>query len=402
MLDAFAHGHDRRVARHHVIIDDDAAFDHDARRLGEPGGRADADRHDHDVGGEFATVLQLDAADLAVAAGDFGGVATGDDGLAAPFQLGLEQEACRFVELALHQRGHQVDDGDLHAPQGQAVSRFKAEQTAADNHRRAAVFRRCEHLVDIVEIAEGDDAVEVVAGDGDDERVGPRGDQQAVVGLDMARPRGDGAGVAIDGSDRIARDQRDFVVRVPFGTVDHDVLEGLFACQHGREHDAVVVHARLGAEDRHVEAGGIAGEDFLYRAAPGHAVADHHQALTDLRGFRSVLFGHCRRGVHFKVSLCETRGTRKSRPNASLLGRSGRRRCHAMLKLDEAALDCPSLGGACAFERKANRFGAVSASRFCTAAKWVPNFVGTAPALALFDSRTAHPDAPSPVLAQKA
>ena len=51
----------------------------------------------------------------AIIAAILAGIPAGHDGLAAAFQLGLEQVTRRFVELALHQRGHQVNDGDLHA-----------------------------------------------------------------------------------------------------------------------------------------------------------------------------------------------------------------------------------------------------------------------------------------------
>ena len=49
----------------------------------------------------------------------------------------------------------------LHAAAGQAGSRLKAEETAADHHRAAAASGGREHLLDIVEIAEGDDAGQV-------------------------------------------------------------------------------------------------------------------------------------------------------------------------------------------------------------------------------------------------
>ena len=54
----------------------------------------------------------------------------------------FEQPAGRLVELALHQRRHQVDDGDLHAAQRRPVRRLEPEQTAADHHRRAARLAR--------------------------------------------------------------------------------------------------------------------------------------------------------------------------------------------------------------------------------------------------------------------
>src|SRR3546814_15925079 len=78
---------------------------------------------------------------------------------------------------------------------------------------------------------------------------------------------------------RVARDQRDAVRRIPAGIVDHDVVEALLTREHGGEHDAVVIDARLGAENRYAIAVRIAREQFLDRAASGHAVADDAQGF---------------------------------------------------------------------------------------------------------------------------
>ena len=96
------------------------------------------------------------------------------------------QQPGRLVELALHQRRHQVDDGDLHAAQREPVRRLEAEQAAADHHGAPALRGGGEHRVDIVEVAEGDDAGQVEARNRDDEWGGAGGDQQVVIALDRA------------------------------------------------------------------------------------------------------------------------------------------------------------------------------------------------------------------------
>jgi hypothetical protein len=53
---------------------------------------------------------------------------------AAVFQRLLQHLAGHGVELALHQRGHDVHHGHIHAAQHQAVGRFQAQQAAADDH----------------------------------------------------------------------------------------------------------------------------------------------------------------------------------------------------------------------------------------------------------------------------
>ena len=87
---------------------------------------------------------------------------------------------------------------------------------------------------------------------------------------------------AVDLDDLLAAMQRDAVGLVPGIVVDQDVLVGLFAGQDGREHDAVVVHPRLGAENGDVVGPRSALEQLLQRTASGHAVADDDQLLGHL------------------------------------------------------------------------------------------------------------------------
>ena len=86
---------------------------------------------------------------------------------------------------------------------------------------------------------------------------------------------------AVDLDDLLAAMKRDAVRLVPGIVVDQDVLIGLFAGEDRREHDAVVIHPRLGAEDGHVVCTGSALEQLLQGTACGHAVADDDK-----------LFGH--------------------------------------------------------------------------------------------------------------
>ena len=279
MLDAFADREHRGVTRHHMVVDLNAAPDCEARlaRKGDRG--ADTDRHDDEARGDQRAIFQFHALDLAVA-DDSGGIGPGQDRLAARFQRLFEQPARRLVELAFHQGRHQVQDGDRHAAQAEAVRRFESEQAAADHHRAAALIRGREHRADIVHVAKGDHARQILARHRDDEGIGAGRDQQAVIAFDRAAARRDRLRRAVDRDDRVTRDQRDAIIRIPAGVVDHDIVEALLAREHGREHDAVVIDPRLGAEDRHAIAVRIAREQFLDRAAAGHAVADHDQMLA--------------------------------------------------------------------------------------------------------------------------
>jgi thioredoxin reductase len=164
---------------------------------------------------------------------------------------------------------------------------------AAEQGGNAVVIGGGEHLVDVVEIAEGHHARQVAARHRDDERIGTGRDQQLVVRLDAAGAADHSLALAVDVVDRIAGDQFDAVLGIPFGGVEHDFVESLLAGQNRGEHDAVVVHPRLGTEDHHVEPLPVAFEGLFDGAAPGHAVADHDQFLAHRFGRIES-----RRGVH--------------------------------------------------------------------------------------------------------
>ena len=149
---------------------------------GEAGLGADADGHDDDVGAVDGAVLEQHGLD-AVLAEDRLGLGLAVDLDAAALEVLLQQVAGRGVELALHQVAHDVQDHDLHAAQAQAGGGFEPEQAAADHHRLGAgEGGGVEHLLDVVDVAEGDDAFEVLARQRQDEGDGAGGDQQLVVG----------------------------------------------------------------------------------------------------------------------------------------------------------------------------------------------------------------------------
>ena len=87
------------------------------------------------------------------------------------------------------------------------------------------------------------------------------------------------AAAAVDVHHRVAGMQRDTVFGIPLPGMYHDVVHALFAGQHRRQQDAVVVAMRLGAEHGDVVQLGRQLEQFLDRAHAGHAVADHDQRL---------------------------------------------------------------------------------------------------------------------------
>ena len=246
--------------------------------LADAGVGPNADGHDHQGGGDDAAIGQLHPFDLAIAE-DRLGLSLGDDLDAALLELPLQHVAGRRVELALHQRRHQMQDGDVHVARVETGRGLEAEQAAADDDCLGARLGGDQHGVDVVEVAVGEDAGEVVARHRQDERHRAGGDDQLVVrhGLTVfGRHR---LGGAVDLGDLVPLVEGDAVLDVPAVAVNDDLLVVLLARQHRRQHDAVVVDARLGVEDRDLVAAGRLFEQMLEHASRRHAVADDDEFL---------------------------------------------------------------------------------------------------------------------------
>jgi hypothetical protein len=116
----------------HEIIDHDAPIDGQTRPLGQARVGADARGHDDERGRDDRAVGELQPldpirADHPLRAG------LGHHLDAALLDGALKQIAGGSVELALHQRRHQVHDRHVHAAHPQARGGFEAEQAAADD-----------------------------------------------------------------------------------------------------------------------------------------------------------------------------------------------------------------------------------------------------------------------------
>ena len=273
VLDALADGEDVFVVGSEKIVDHEAALDLETRVLRERGVRSDTDCHDDEVGRQGTSVLETHRRHLAVAENGVG-VRAGQNLDAALFDRLLQQIRGIGIELTLHQRRHQMNDRRLHAVGRKTGGRFESEQTAADDHRVAALPGGRQHRVDVVEVAERDDAGKLGAGNREQDRPGAGRDDQMIVWLDSAGLRAHASRRAIDGDDGFAFAQINVVPRIPGVVVNDDVVELLVAREYGRQHDAVVVDAGFGAEDRDVIAVRRAGEEFVQHATGGHSVAE--------------------------------------------------------------------------------------------------------------------------------
>src|SRR5439155_10244263 len=126
-------------------------------------------------------------------------------------------------ELALHEPGHDVHHGDLHAAQHQAVGRFQAQQAAADDDGLLVLLRRLDHGIGVGNVAVGDHALQILARHRQDEGGGAGAHQQAVVGFFGAIVGAHNAFDAVDLNDFFAGVQGDVVVLVPVPAVQHDL-----------------------------------------------------------------------------------------------------------------------------------------------------------------------------------
>ena len=199
------------------------------------------------------------------------------------FDRALQEIAGGRIELALHQRRHDMQHGDVHALRVEAGRRLQPEQAAADDHGLGPRLGGEHHGLDVVEIAIGEHARQIVAGHRNDERHRAGGDDQLVVRLGDAVIGGDGLRRPVDGDDLVALVEGDAVGDVPAVAMDDDFLIGLLARQHRRQHDAVVVDARLGVEDGDGVAARRLLEQMLQHAPGGHAVADDDEFFGSWR-----------------------------------------------------------------------------------------------------------------------
>ena len=178
---AFAQRKDCGIRRAHVVGNDDAASGFQAGGFGEIGVRTNAHRHHHHRRIKPDAVFEFDADHLAAIAEDLLAVGFGDD-VDAEIGEGLfEQIARRRIELALHQRRHQMQHGYVHALHFQTGGRFKAQQATADHNRTATGLGNRDHPFDVVQIAIGQHAVELMAGQGNDHWIGAGGNHQMIV-----------------------------------------------------------------------------------------------------------------------------------------------------------------------------------------------------------------------------
>ena len=231
MLHAFADGEDVRIGRAEIVGNDNATVDIKSGGPRQSDLRADADCENHQIARHLPPIRQSDPGD-AIGAQHLLGLAVGEERDAAIVEVALQQLAGGDIQLAFHQRGHQVNHRHLHAAPLQPPGCFQSQQTAADDHGPAMCGRCADHRFHVMDVAEGAHAWQVQPGDGRHDRLGAGGEQQPFIMGDNTGQRGNGVRHRVNRHHRIPRVQRDLVFIVPGARIDLDFGDGFLPGQH--------------------------------------------------------------------------------------------------------------------------------------------------------------------------
>src|SRR5262249_53662199 len=135
------------------------------------------------------------------------------------------------VELALHQRVHQVDDGDVTALHLQATRRFQPKQAAANHDCLYALACALQEGACIVEIAENVDAFLFCSFHRRNQGIAAGREEQFVEGCYGAVVAGDSLQGRVDVNNANAEAKLNFVLLVPVERVQDDVVGDFFSGQ---------------------------------------------------------------------------------------------------------------------------------------------------------------------------
>ena len=290
VFDAFTNGQHICIGCDHLVVYVDA-FANSQTGLGRQGDvRADADRHDQQVTGQFGAVVQQKGADMAVFAQNFFGIRTAFDGDAFVHQRLAQQVACRLVQLTFHQVTHDVDHSHVCTACGHTSRGFQTQQTATD-HDNLVVGTHGHHPFGVFQITIGNHAFQIVTWQGNDKRVRTSAEQEFIVGQHVAIGSRYRFGVTVDCNDLFTETARHAVLFVPRRIVDHDVFVCFVSRKNGGQHDAVVVAARFGIEEGYVIFAGSGVEQLFERPTTGHTGPNDDEFFSHAQNFHQGFAG---------------------------------------------------------------------------------------------------------------
>src|SRR5688572_4057961 len=134
MLDALADREDVGFGCLHGVVDHDAALHGESSLFSELHVRADAGSDHHEIRVHAFAVGELDSLDALLAANGLRAAAEQHPNAQALHRL-HEVLAAVLIELPLHQRGHEVNHGDLAALHLETTCGLESEQAPTDDHR---------------------------------------------------------------------------------------------------------------------------------------------------------------------------------------------------------------------------------------------------------------------------
>ena len=196
----------------------------------------------------------------------------------------LSMSAARWIELALHQPVHEMEQRDPRAGLGEAVGGFEAEQPAADHHHARAGGLGGGDRVDVVDVAESEHARQIHAGNvrldrlraGGEDELGER-ELRAACQRHVARG-------GIDLRRALAVAQGHAAVAPPARRLELDVVEVDLVCEQRGQQHAIVGEPRLLADDGDGVAAERALRELVDETRRGHAVADHDEGFAHRLG----------------------------------------------------------------------------------------------------------------------
>ena len=234
--------------------------------------RADTDSHADEIGRQAGIVFQKHAFHM-VGPEDGSRRSLGEDLDTALLKVTLQKVAGSLIELTLHQVPHQVQHGHVHAAHGKARGCFQTQQATADHHGLATLFGSRDHGVGVVQVAVSHNAGQILAIHRNDEGGRAGGDDELVI-RHRAVCAGNGFGFAINLDHRFAETGDDAIGRIEIAIMGDDFLVGLLAGQDRRQHEAIVVSACLGVEQRDLEGLRIKFDQMFDQAAGCHTGTD--------------------------------------------------------------------------------------------------------------------------------
>ena len=210
----FTDGVDVRVAGAAVVVDHDAAAFANLQHAltGQRILRTDAGGEQHDVGFQRLTIGKTHAMAAAFARLDTLGVLAGVHGHTQLFDLAPQHGAAAIIHLYRHQARCELHHmgGQTHVTQ--SFGGFKPEQTATNHGADLGAGARGTDRFQVLDGAINKAVVAVVALNRRHERIGPGGQDQRVVVVNLAAAGGDAAGLAVDREHTFAKMQGDVVV----------------------------------------------------------------------------------------------------------------------------------------------------------------------------------------------